>query len=98
MESVGVYRVADALLRKSAYEAPPKIAMRRRHSRRQRAVPQLLRHVGEDFMSGTGDQDVVLNPYASPSGKIHPRLHRHDHARLELRLLALSKPRRLVNL
>ena len=63
----------------------------------QRFFP-LFGDTGQDLVTGLGNEHVVLDPYAAPTGQINSRLDRHDHARFELEGLVGCQSRRLMDL
>ena len=55
-------------------------------------------HAGQDFVAGAGDQHVVFDANAAPTGEVNTRLDRHDHPRPKHGLVLYGQPRSLVNL
>ena len=78
--------------------SPPRYQLSRADQDRQHAIFELLRHVGEHFVSGAGDQHIVLDPHTAPSRHINARLDGDNHSRPQLGFLADGQPRRFVNL
>src|SRR6476661_1985106 len=59
-----------------------------RRSRCQQAIVDLLRNVGENFVTRAGDQHVVLDSHTAPTGHVYSRFHGDDHPGPELGFLA----------
>src|SRR3982750_1675814 len=58
---------------------------------------EFLRSWGEHLASVAGDQDDVFDPYAAITGNVDARLDSDHHPGLQLLLLSLCQPRRLMN-